>query len=84
MNNVEYKDENAIITETINGKEYMMSPRPAMRHARAAGNIYHIFRRFVSVFPADFPIPAGQAAPARPLAQKTPAPRLLTPQDGRL
>ena len=47
MNNVEYKDENAIITETINGKEYMMSPCPAMRHARAAGNIYHIFRRFL-------------------------------------
>ncbi len=42
-----YQDENAIITEVINGKEVLMSPRPATKHAITAGNIYHIFRGFL-------------------------------------
>ncbi len=47
MNNVAYHDGNAIITETINGREVLMSPRPATKHAITAGNVYHIFRRFL-------------------------------------
>lgn len=46
-NGVTYQDENAIITEVINGKEVLMSPRPATKHAITAGNIYHIFRGFL-------------------------------------
>ena len=46
-NAVTYQDENAIITEVINGKEVLMSPRPATKHAITAGNIYHIFRGFL-------------------------------------
>ena len=47
MNNVAYHDGNAIITETINGREVLMSPRPATSHTIIAGNIHHIFRRFL-------------------------------------
>ena len=48
MNNAAIcQDETAIITEKINGQEVLMSPRPATRHAITAGNIYHIFRRFL-------------------------------------
>ncbi len=41
------QDENAIITEIINGQEVLMSPRPATRHSRAAGRIYGIFFQFL-------------------------------------
>ena len=47
MNNTAYQDENAIITEVINGQEVLMSPRPATRHSRAAGRIYGIFFQFL-------------------------------------
>ena len=48
MNNAAIcQDENAIITEVINGQTVLMSPRPATRHAITAGNVYHIFRRFL-------------------------------------
>ncbi|MBR1761143.1 MAG: Uma2 family endonuclease [Schwartzia sp.] len=46
-NAVAYQDENAIITEIINGQEVLMSPRPATRHSRAAGRIYGIFFHFL-------------------------------------
>ena len=46
MNNTAYQDEHTII-EKINGQEVLMSPRPATKHAITAGNIYHIFRRFL-------------------------------------
>ena len=49
MNNAAiYQDENAIITEIINGQEVLMSPRPATRHTIIAGHIHHIFRRFLT------------------------------------
>ena len=46
-NAVAYQDENAIITEIINGQEVLMSPRPATRHSRTAGRIYGIFFHFL-------------------------------------
>ena len=49
MNNIATcQDENAIITEIINGKEVLMSPRPATKHTIIVGNIHHIFRRFLT------------------------------------
>ena len=42
-----YQDENALITEIIDGKEYLMSPRPAPRHTTVSTNIHHIFKRFL-------------------------------------
>lgn len=42
-----YQDEDAIITEMIDGKEYLMSPRPAPRHMTVSTNIHHIFKRFL-------------------------------------
>ena len=48
MNNgATYQDENALITEIIDGKEYLMSPRPAPRHMTVSTNIHHIFKRFL-------------------------------------
>ena len=47
MINVAYQEENAIITETINGQEVLMSPRPATRHSRISGNIYGMFWQFL-------------------------------------
>lgn len=48
MNNAAtYQDDNAIITEIINGQEVLMSPRPALTHSAVAGNIHAIFRRFL-------------------------------------
>ena len=48
MNNAAiYQDENAIISEIINGKEVLMSPRPATKHAITAGNIHRIFSNFL-------------------------------------
>lgn len=47
MNNTAYQDDNAIITEIINGQEVLMSPRPALTHSAVAGNIHAIFRRFL-------------------------------------
>ena len=47
MNNaVAYQDGHEII-EIINGKEFLMSPRPAVRHLNIAANIHHIFSRFL-------------------------------------
>ncbi len=42
-----YQDEDAIITEKIDGKEYLMSPRPAPGHMTVSTNIHHIFKRFL-------------------------------------
>ena len=47
MINVAYQDDNAIITETINGQEVLMSPRPATRHSRIAGTLYAMFWHFL-------------------------------------
>lgn len=46
-NAVTYQDENAIITEVINGQEVLMSPRPALTHSAVAGNIHRIFSTFL-------------------------------------
>ena len=46
MDNLAYQDEHAI-TETINGKEVLMSPRPATQHSRIASNIHGIFWQFL-------------------------------------
>ena len=46
-NGVTYQDENAIITEVINGQEVLMSPRPALTHSAVAGNIHRIFSTFL-------------------------------------
>ncbi len=45
-NAVAYQDDHAII-ERIDGREVLMSPRPAIKHSAIAGNIYSIFRRFL-------------------------------------
>ena len=45
--NLAYQDDNAIITEIIDGKEYLMSPRPAPKHMTVSTNIHHIFKRFL-------------------------------------
>ncbi len=42
-----YHDEDAMITEMIDGKEYLMSPRPAPGHMTVSTNIHHIFKRFL-------------------------------------
>ena len=42
----EMNDEHTII-ETINGREYLMSPRPASRHLRTASNIHGLFWQFL-------------------------------------
>ena len=36
-----------VAKEVINGREVMMSRRPAVRHALVAGNIYNIFANFL-------------------------------------
>ena len=46
QNTVEYLDEH-VITETINGQEVLMSPRPATRHSIVAGNIHAMFWNFL-------------------------------------
>lgn len=33
--------------ELLNGKVILMSPRPAVNHARICGNIYHVFRTYL-------------------------------------
>ncbi len=45
MGNLAYAEDYDV--EIINGREFMMSPRPAISHIRVAGNIYTIFANFL-------------------------------------
>lgn len=45
MENVAYKEPP--VTEIIDGKVYLMSPRPRMKHTFIAGNIYRIFSAYL-------------------------------------
>ena len=46
-NAAESWQDDGIITETIDGREVLMSPRPATTHGIVAGNIYRIFSSFL-------------------------------------
>lgn len=45
MGNLAYAEDYDV--ELINGREVMMSPRPAISHIRVAGNIHNIFFNFL-------------------------------------
>lgn len=44
--NLAYQDE--LWDELVDGKVVLMSPRPAVNHNTVAGNIYHIFRKYLA------------------------------------
>ncbi|MDD6128985.1 MAG: Uma2 family endonuclease, partial [Veillonellaceae bacterium] len=45
MENLAYKEPP--VTELIEGKTYLMSPRPRLQHNFVASNIYHIFATYL-------------------------------------
>ena len=46
--NLAYQYEDEIWDEMIDGKSVAMSPRPAVNHNIISGNIYHIFKTYLS------------------------------------
>ena len=47
MNHIATNQDEHTIVEKIEGREVLMSPRPAIKHQIIAGNIHHIFRRYL-------------------------------------